>query len=216
MWNRLGVVDQVYYEEAARYFGLVLLESNQDISVHELMFATDLDLADRIIAKCSTDMKSMVLSRLNFNERIRAFSRRLETRCAGFLEVVPIGEGRMSPTFIHRSVKDFLLDIDEGRKLMLHDKSSREERVISLTKSFLASTVFILGVRASGQESGIASQSFPRMRFEVPGDFLRSVRDLRFTSYLKKTSIPTFIALGMVLPHCMLLSLPVWLLFITP
>jgi len=114
MWMRLNE-DEVIYRKDAAFFLNSLLDSSSDIydvglnsptlvaatsalTVLQVTIAFDTKLADSILGD------SISISPESVAKRCREMAIRLETRCAGLVEVSP-GTGALS--FIHRSAKQF-------------------------------------------------------------------------------------------------------------
>ncbi|ENH65935.1 hypothetical protein FOC1_g10002057 [Fusarium oxysporum f. sp. cubense race 1] len=166
MWNRLGEDSNIYQRSTALIFKIVILvwQSSRSriagralatwaplISILELMVASSDDLwatpinhFDRL---CTTDLE----------QRCEELWTRIPTRTAGFFEVthttilerlpellwayksgVPVLRyDKMKVQAIHRTVFDFLIETEGGKKIMEHHTASQEELFIRVFRSCL-------------------------------------------------------------------------------
>ena len=150
MWSRLGDDEEMYRKDAATYLKLVLTRDSQRLRYTkgvedaplELLLATDTTLADEALRQDSHSSISLE----DLKERCATIAHRVDTRCAGLLEVIrrPASTHRhqggtsTSIRFIHRSAKDFLELEEEGQRLLAQDQSTKEGRNFNLTKAHLA------------------------------------------------------------------------------
>ncbi|KAM7193801.1 hypothetical protein V8F33_007590, partial [Rhypophila sp. PSN 637] len=124
MWIRLGAEKQIYQEDAATYFNLILLfndisdtllEESSFSTPLQLLLATDSNLADRALLTTPEPLPSDDELRTLANK----MAHRVETRCLGLLDIKTwdTSQYEMKLEFIHRSAKEFLETDADGRAL---------------------------------------------------------------------------------------------------
>jgi hypothetical protein len=147
MWTRLGEDQQLYRDEASRYFNLAL-ESNYNYSEAGILFP-GINILQMAMAWDDTLKASSMDSEFRLDcEEVRKKCERtknhVNTRCAGFLECPPEKKepitasrseyGSLIPffktkvRFIHRSAFDFLRHTREGNEILRYDPSTITER----------------------------------------------------------------------------------------
>jgi len=146
MWDRLGTEKQIYQQDAATYFNLLLLHQSEGTTDEwgneirctplQLLLATDSNLADRALMVTSQHLPPEDELRVRSNE----MAHRLNTRCLGFLDISTWEESShsMGIKFIHRSAKEFLETDAGGQALLNLDTSTKQERRFRLVKAQLA------------------------------------------------------------------------------
>lgn len=129
MWQRLNDSQAIYQMEAAQYFNLMLEKQSifWEMSLGILTLAFQPSLATAVLAKENT------CSPREFVQACCRTSSRLQTRCAGILEISKSG----LVTFIHRSAAEFLTGTPEGQRICQVDQSSSEARLLSLIRGHL-------------------------------------------------------------------------------
>jgi len=145
MWSRLGEDEQIYRKDAAKYLGLVFhclswkrpglgLALHSTTTLLRISLASKPELANRIL--CGNLEPIQDYKKLS--DWCAMTARHMETRCAGLLEVSsnPYEPWR-DVQFVHRSVKEFLENDDEGRKL-LADGGSAESAFVNVYTAALA------------------------------------------------------------------------------
>ncbi|KAK1754200.1 hypothetical protein QBC47DRAFT_385929 [Echria macrotheca] len=145
LWSRLGEDEKIYRKDASKYLGLVFhclswkkprwgLALHSTTTLLRISLASEPELANRILCgnlEPIQDWKTL-------SDWCATTARRIETRCAGLLEVSsnPYEPWR-DVQFVHRSVKEFLENDDEGRKL-LTDGGSAESVFVNVYTAALA------------------------------------------------------------------------------
>jgi hypothetical protein len=173
MWKRLGDDEALYRQQAAQYFCLALRweelrrgafwGEEQVLTSFGMLTASDKSLQKIILAsKGKLKENSVILEALgNFNKKV-------ETRCAGILEVssiLPIREnedlaldkvfakekaGNFTIAFIHRTARDYLLNTAEGLELLDCWSESDEELNLSIIRGMLCNNFLIDARRRRG------------------------------------------------------------------
>jgi hypothetical protein len=146
MWRRLNDDEQIFRKDAAFFLhcamdyplatgsGLLALDgysafATSSLTIFHVAMAADPCLADAILDESTS------VTPEEFGKKCYAIIKRLETRCAGLLEVSP---KTAAVSFIHRSVKEFLDNTAEGQSMMQHDRRNFETRLSSLLKADIA------------------------------------------------------------------------------
>ena len=135
MWAWLGDDEEIYRKEAAGFLGLMLSSYTLSdtviqsrgawrLNLRDLVLVSDEKLTDALIRGDSASVM-MRYGEIVYS-RCKPMARRVETRCAGLLELgrdYKFGEPLQEVVFLHRSAKEFL-EHDEGRKILLHCEAS--------------------------------------------------------------------------------------------
>ena len=152
MWKRLNDDKQIYSQDAAFFLHCVLEFSDygifrrRSLTILHVTMALDPLLADSIIKdNTSADPEE-------FFNRCKTMATRLETRCAGLLEV---SSETAVVAFIHRSAKEFLENTPEGQSILQHvGKETSEERLFNLIKADIALTRILASPSSSRYAKG--------------------------------------------------------------
>ncbi|KAK4219487.1 hypothetical protein QBC37DRAFT_136616 [Rhypophila decipiens] len=151
MWIRLGAEKQIYQEDAASYFNLILLINDTSSFMTraskifstslQLLLATDSKLADRALLTTPEPLPSDDELRTLANK----MAHRVETSCLGLLDIKTSDThpNEMKLEFIHGSAKEFLETDAEGRALLELDNSTKQERVFRMVKARLAMSFLV-------------------------------------------------------------------------
>ena len=151
MWSRLGEDEKIYRKDGAKYLGLVFhclswrkprwgLALRSTTTLLRISLASEPELAKRFL--CGSlgpiqDWKTL-------SDWCAMTARRMETRCAGLLEVSSNPyEPWSNVQFVHRSVKEFLENDDEGRKLLTDGGSAESVFVNVYTAALAAGSVSV-------------------------------------------------------------------------
>jgi NACHT domain len=156
MWKRLGDDEDLYREQAALYFNLLIIWE-------ELFPGGNRPTIFHLAAACNTAVQNHIfeqhedfLQSSEFEEICSNTWQKIDSRCAGFLEVVhPNGEDESlrhlqfplgtksrywrecEVDFLHRTAKDFLCYTSDGRRLLDYKCTMHTE----LTGSLLLATL---------------------------------------------------------------------------
>jgi len=147
MWSRLGDNEEIYKHDAAIYLNLVMSRASMppfypdgcEDAVLELLLATDTLLADRILRQDP----QLLISLSDIESQYATFARRVEVRCAGFVEVVRDQPDPPMPPetrirLIHRSAKHFLQWDEMGKELLARDQSTEGARKFNIARATIA------------------------------------------------------------------------------
>ncbi|KAK3994267.1 hypothetical protein QBC44DRAFT_379610 [Cladorrhinum sp. PSN332] len=178
MWMRLNEDIDLYREATARYLNLMLdirgirkrlqkagchfnvcpyesEESTGGISLFQLLVSTDTEVQDAYLNQRAS------LSASQLHQLCARTRERILVRCAGLVEVPELPALAVDshesvgpyhlvyPLFIHRTALDFLTDSEDGQKILSHDPSTEDERIIQLIRGDLTRTRIVTGVRSS-------------------------------------------------------------------
>ncbi|KAK0638541.1 hypothetical protein B0T16DRAFT_359484 [Cercophora newfieldiana] len=164
MWDRLGDDKEIYQVDAATYMNLVLTQhqvsrhyeaisrtglyafsrytyqTEGDITLPLIFLATNLHIVNSILQEDS----QKILFTDEGAQMLEDLARRLDVRCAGFLEVKGLEDNPFlaKVRFSHRSAMEFLRGHSEGKRLLSFDNSTPETRAIDLTIADLAGSFF--------------------------------------------------------------------------
>jgi len=147
MWSRLGDDEEIYKHDAAIYLSLVMSRASMppfhpdgcENAVLELLLATDTLLADRILRQDP----QLLISLSDIENQCATFARRVDVRCAGFVQVVrdqpyPPMPRETRIRLIHRSAKDFLRWDETGKDLLARDQSTEGARKFNIARANIA------------------------------------------------------------------------------
>ncbi|KAM7215819.1 hypothetical protein V8F06_008760 [Rhypophila decipiens] len=187
MRNRLGTENQLYEEDAATYFNLVILFYDPSITSNfrythlstplQVLLATDSNLANRALLTTPEPLPSDDELRTLANK----MARRVETSCLGLLDSIKEWDAsgnEVKLEFIHRSAKEFLETDAKGRALLELDTSTKQERVFRMVKARLAQSILSwLG------NSGIIDIYNP----DSGSQFITDIDELRESNHISET-----------------------------
>ncbi|KAI8714865.1 NACHT domain-containing protein [Fusarium sp. LHS14.1] len=165
MWKRLNQDQPLYRESAATYFQLIIGTGREEYFVPDRDDDDDVQpsipLLTSLYIACATQptlQKTMLPMSVdtNFKGQLRELCRKTEneirTRCAGLVEITapepwlrgklpdeenPMWELLNSVKFIHRTAHDFLVDTEQGKRILSHAKFSRSEMYFQTMKGAL-------------------------------------------------------------------------------
>ena len=151
MWDRLNEDKDIYRQEAARYFKLVLNRSTWKFlksTILSLTLAHDHNAQRRILDE------EIILTDSELVEKCETMFHRLASRCAGLLEVIsPSGKrlldlpsgpekleayDRMRVQFIHRTARDFLMDKNDGQMILSHHNEPKDHYITAWVRASMA------------------------------------------------------------------------------
>ncbi|KAE8444628.1 hypothetical protein EG329_014376 [Mollisiaceae sp. DMI_Dod_QoI] len=187
MWDRLGENKVIYQEKAAEYFNIALEahwrgeKDSYSLSILGVMVALDSAIQEEFLERETRPGLDYMRSRCQLTKD------HVQAKCAGLLECttldleeLPDPPGPPGPydallpflylqvNFIHRSARDFLLDTEDGRQMLTHDHSTKEDRLVRLLHADLV----------AGQIFNVAGQKRLGSTYNI-GSFLNSIASLR-------------------------------------
>ncbi|KAK0659194.1 hypothetical protein QBC41DRAFT_262507 [Cercophora samala] len=173
MWNRHNEDNQVYRDTAARCLNLIL-------DYDECPFEEKGDMVTTIYLAHNAALRSAMMKRRScttisgdqFIKNCSKFEMDIVTRSAGLVEVEHAPDGMTYINFVHRSAEDFLTQTLEGQAIRSHDKSTREERMLSLMEAYLTIALYLNpkdytptnGVGANDSIFSVISRLYAAMR----------------------------------------------------
>lgn len=173
IWSRANRYHAVYRQEAALYFKTVLASKTPFPGSLSLYCMTQPDISVFEMALARSTAESRLQNDLIPAEKLYNLcsetERRIQTRCAGLLEIGKSGkisksygvgclrrpgydellqfaDGSMTIKFIHRSAFDFLRDTAEGQDILSNDTTSERSIYTNIFKACLSSRYLLCPV----------------------------------------------------------------------
>ncbi|KAL2677340.1 hypothetical protein Neosp_011109 [[Neocosmospora] mangrovei] len=165
MWKRLNQDEPLYRESAATYFQLIIGKGRKECFTPSVDGDDAIQLSipslTSLYIACATQpalQEAMLPMSVdtNFKDQVRELCHKTEsemrTRCAGLVEITapkpgprgklpdeenPMWELLNSVKFIHRTAHDFLVDTEQGKRILSHAKFSRSEMYFQTMKGAL-------------------------------------------------------------------------------
>ncbi|KAK1753298.1 hypothetical protein QBC47DRAFT_55117 [Echria macrotheca] len=179
MWLRLNEDEQIYREDAAFFLNCALdssfgprtgnrkssrpsgrweettkMAAVGSLSIIHVTLTFHSQLADSILSGDPS------VSSENLVAKCQDMTTRLDTRCAGLLEVSPT-TGVIA--FIHRSATEFLMNTPEGQVILEQDRRNPQDRLFNSMKADIATLRWLLAQGHSARGDWTSSDdSFPR------------------------------------------------------
>ncbi|KAF7507899.1 hypothetical protein GJ744_009933 [Endocarpon pusillum] len=163
MWKRLGDDESLFRQQAAHYFNLVTRWSSlyEDSHIQDLPFDQSITSLGVLLASDKSIQEIILRRKDKFTESsatmeaLRNIKNKVETRCAGLLELSPTGNiperidltpdklfarGKIKNfriSFVHRTARDYLLNTAEGLELLNAWSYTDEELNSSIIKAMI-------------------------------------------------------------------------------
>jgi hypothetical protein len=145
MWKRLNGDELIYRTRAARHFMFMIVwkelkpDSNQNWYLLEMMYAHELASGN-----CSLE-ETKHYPHTAVPEMCRKLRKDVSIQSAGLLEVIPskraTSETNYYVKFIHRTAYDFLVDTEQGQKILSYANFTMDQAQFQVIKACLASNV---------------------------------------------------------------------------
>ncbi|KAL2172367.1 hypothetical protein VTG60DRAFT_6206 [Thermothelomyces hinnuleus] len=148
MWRRLNDDEPIYRQDGAQLLNYVLVAEDVNIralsswTVGKIMLARDTPLRHKLLEE------DYVPSTAEWTSRAEATIKQMNSRCAGLLDVInpPPNPYTVLPLgsyvrFIHRSAMEFLINTNEGRRILQYDTSTEEDRIFNMISAEIALTL---------------------------------------------------------------------------
>ncbi|PNP74985.1 hypothetical protein FNYG_11632 [Fusarium nygamai] len=197
MWTRLGEDSDLYQRSTALIFKIVLFNwrtshkakafhyplfsSTDAISLLELMLASSDNLWSTPVEEVDT------LFTTDLEQRCKELLTRLPSRTANFFEFVQakdhersdekqradkpnspvISYGNLGVEAVHRTVFDFLIETEDGKKIMEHHEASQEELFIRMFRSRLLGNCLCSKARYASGKTEDWESAWPHLEFQL-------------------------------------------------